>query len=155
MTDPISSATAARYLCERSGWTLTNLKLQKMLYLAQMIYMGEHDGARLIDSTFQAWDFGPVLPEIYGQVRTFGSGAIQDVFRFFGSSSISEDQKKTLDGVYDQLKGKTAGQLVSITHWPGGAWAASYIPGIRGIPISDPSILNEYKDRLARQQPKP
>lgn len=36
MAAVISSLAAARRMCERSDWSLTNLHLQKMLYLAQM-----------------------------------------------------------------------------------------------------------------------
>ncbi|MGN8398370.1 Panacea domain-containing protein [Helicobacter pylori] len=39
---------------------ITNLKLQKMLYIAQ----AESD-SKLIKEDFQAWDYGPVIPDVY------------------------------------------------------------------------------------------
>jgi uncharacterized phage-associated protein len=72
--------SAAHRICERSGWRLTNLSLQKILYIAQMVYMGEHAGARLIDTEFEAWAFGPVSSPLYHKVRAFGAGAIENVF---------------------------------------------------------------------------
>lgn len=147
MADYVSTFAAARRMCERSDWTVTNLELQKMLYLAQMMFMGKHDGERLLNGTFEAWDYGPVLPVLYSQVKSFGSGPIKDVF--FGVSEVKdEDRAKMLDEAYDQLSKKTAGQLVSITHWKNGAWAKHYVPGAMGVKIPDPDILQEYRDRM-------
>ncbi|MEH0195195.1 type II toxin-antitoxin system antitoxin SocA domain-containing protein [Caulobacter sp. CCNWLY153] len=138
-------SSAARRLCERSGWTLTNLELQKMLYLAQMQFLGQTN-ERLIDDTFEAWDYGPVSPSIYHRVKPFGSGAIKDVFH--GARPIDAgDIANYLDGAYDALSRYSAGALVAITHWDKGAWAKNYIPGARGIPIPDEDIIAEYRAR--------
>lgn len=147
MDAPISSLTAARYMCERSDWTLTNLKLQKMLYLAQMLHLGTTE-ERLLNGTFEAWDYGPVLPSVYKEVKTFGGGPIR--YMYVGSDKIPDDQRrKMLDDAYVQLSQKTAGQLVNITHWSGGAWAKNYKSGARGIVIPDADIIAEYQARVA------
>ncbi|HAJ01863.1 MULTISPECIES: Panacea domain-containing protein [unclassified Brevundimonas] len=146
MADHVSTFAAARRICERSDWTVTNLELQKMLYLAQMVFMGKHR-ERLLNGTFEAWDYGPVLPTLYSQVKSFGSGPIKDVF--FGVGEVKDaDRAQMLDDAYDQLSKKTAGQLVSITHWKNGAWAKHYVPGSMGVKIPDPDILKEYQDRM-------
>jgi len=33
---------AANHLCKRSGWTLTQIELQKLLYIAHMIHLGTY-----------------------------------------------------------------------------------------------------------------
>ena len=148
MGAPISAQAAARKLCERSDWMLTNLELQKMLYLAQMVFMGQNNGERLFNGIFEAWDYGPVVPDVYSQVRAFGSAPIKNVFHVAGS--ISDDARRTmLEQAYDQLSTKTAGQLVNITHWSKGAWAKNYRPGVKGIIIPDEDILREARDRDA------
>lgn len=148
MGTPISALTAARHMCERSDWTLSNLKLQKMLYLAQMLYMGEHH-ERLMDGTFEAWDYGPVLPTVYNEVKTYGSGPIRSIL--FGRGAIGDEKRRaTLDDAYDQLASKTAGQLVNITHWDQGAWAKNYVQGGRRITIPDADIEAEYQARVER-----
>lgn len=146
MAAPVSALAAARRMCARSDWTLTNLQLQKMLYLAQMMHLGT-TGERLLNGTFEAWDYGPVLPNVYGQVKTFGSGPIRNIFYGIGDVT-DEGRAKMLDEAYDQLSQKSAGQLVSITHWKNGAWARNYIPGVRGLIIPDPDIIDEYNRRL-------
>jgi uncharacterized phage-associated protein len=69
---------AARMVCEHGSWRVTNLSLQK----TQMLFMGEHN-TRLIDTDFEAWDYGPVSPEVYRKVRIFGANPIQEGIFFF------------------------------------------------------------------------
>ena len=38
---------AARKICEHGSWKITNLGLQKILYISQMLFMGENGGFRL------------------------------------------------------------------------------------------------------------
>jgi uncharacterized phage-associated protein len=146
MNAPISALTAARFMCERSGGSITNLELQKMLYLAQMFYLGQNN-ERLFSGAFEAWDFGPVLPNVYHQVKAFGRGPIAFVI---GGGSISDSSReKMLAEAYDELSQMTPGQLVNITHWSKGAWAKHYRPGQKGVKIPDDDIRREYADRIA------
>lgn len=143
---PVSALAAARRMCERSDWTLTNLQLQKMLYLAQMMHLGRH-GDRLFNGNFEAWDFGPVQPMVYRQVKMFGKEPITG--GFFGVGSVNDDGRRELiDEACDALAKLSAARLVSITHWKEGAWAKAYVPGRKGIVISDDEILDEFKRRF-------
>jgi len=138
---------AARRICERSGWTTTNLKLQKILYLAHMMHMGEHNGQALISGSFEAWDYGPVEPNVYRRVSLFGRNPIQDVFGpVLDISGTSEAQ--TIDYCFDVLSTKTPSELVSITHWERGAWAQHYESGCLGIRIPDEDIMQGYRARV-------
>lgn len=146
---PISALSAARYMCERSGWTLTNLQLQKMLYLAQMMYLGK-TGRPLFNEEFEAWDYGPVLPRVYSYAKAFGRDAVQSSFG--GAPQITDpERRKILDDAVDQLSSMPASRLVDITHWKEGAWAHKYRPGGFGIPITNDDIRDEYRRRLIRK----
>lgn len=145
---PVSALAAARKMCERSGWTLTNLQLQKMMYLAQMMHLGQK-GTRLFGGEFEAWDYGPVHPLVYAQAKIFGRDAIRG--GFFGAGSVDDSERaKMLDDACDQLSKMSSGKLVSITHWKDGAWAQYYVPGVRGIKIPDEAIIDEYNKRAER-----
>ena len=76
---PIPVLAAAKWLCQHSGWTLTNLRLQKLLYLAHMFHLGMTDKG-LVDGHFEAWELGPVHPKVYREVRKFGSSPIKPPF---------------------------------------------------------------------------
>lgn len=136
---------AAKYVCERSSWTVSNLKLQKIIYMAQMVYMGRH-GERLIDETFEAWDYGPVSSALYHRVKPFGAGPVGNVFH--GVPPISDRRAESLlDEACNHLLKKSPSELVAITHNSEGAWAKNYRSGILGIKISDADIKAEYDAR--------
>jgi uncharacterized phage-associated protein len=140
---------AARKICEHGSWKTTNLGLQKILYLSQMLFMGENNGARLVNADFEAWDYGPVVPEVYRRVRMFGAGPIQDIY--FAEPRINDGLREAhLHNVCTFLTNKRPGELVSITHWKDGAWAKNYRPGVTGIVIPDRDILDEYRRRSER-----
>lgn len=140
--------SVCKYICERGEWKVTNLQLQKILYLAQMVYMGRNAGQRLVDADFEAWDYGPVEPTAYRKVRMFGSQPIKDVFYEARRFKDDDTRKALLEEVCADLLHRKAGDLVEITHWKGGAWAKHYEPETRGINIPDRDILAEYNDRV-------
>jgi uncharacterized phage-associated protein len=143
---PVSAISAAKRLCSQSNWTLTNLKLQKLLYIANMVHLGE-EGRPLIDGSFEAWDYGPVVPEVYRQVKAFGSDPIANIFRLIPDLPEGTE-RAALDDTLHSLGTETAGKLVAITHWEKGAWAAHYTPGQRGILIPNVAIANEFSSRM-------
>lgn len=143
--------SVCKFICEQGGWKVSNLQLQKILYLAQMYYMGRHAGEPLCDAQFEAWDYGPVEPSLYKKVRMFGSSPVQDVF--FDARPFRDDDPRRIDlkEVCDALLSKRAGELVDITHSSNGAWAKNYVPRIRGIKIPNNDIIAEYNRRAANK----
>lgn len=139
--------TAAKYVCQKSGWRLSNLPLQKLLYLAQVDFIGSQFGERLIDTAFEAWNYGPVSPDLYHKVKMFGASPVHDVF--FDALALRSDslRKATLDEVCDKFLGLNPGKLIEATHWDHGAWAKKYEPDIRHILITDRDIADEYRAR--------
>lgn len=145
----ISSLSAARTMCEARDWDISNLELQKLLYIAQMVAIGRSEGKHpLIADSFQAWDYGPVLPDVYHRAKIFGDKPIRDVFTI--ADFASGRSKKIIEDVANEFMDYTPAELVSITHWDGGAWAKNYVGGVRGIVIPRADILQEYRDRIAQ-----
>lgn len=139
---------AACYLCERSGWQLSNLKLQKMLYMADMNFVGQN-GTRLLNEDFEAWDYGPVLPSLYQKCKAFGAKPVPHVF--WGAQNISgTSEAKMLDSAWDHLKSATPGQLVEATHSKSGAWVRRYVAGAKQIKILTQDMIEEYARRTNR-----
>jgi uncharacterized phage-associated protein len=143
--------SVCKYICERGSWRVSNLQLQKLLYMAQMVYMGRNEGARLVDTNFQAWDYGPVSPELYSKARSFGASPVEDVFPNARVFNAGDSRRVVLDEVCDALLKLSPGQLVEMTHWEKGAWAKHYVPGAKYIPIPDPDIAREYADRISAE----
>lgn len=142
----ISSLSAAKKACEVSNWKLTNLSLQKILYIAHMVYMGNHEGRPLLDENFQAWAYGPVLPNVYHRVKAFGNSPVRNIFHSVPSLKEGPEAEILVDAV-EKLSNMSAGKLVAITHWDKGAWNKHYIPGKANITIPNRDILDEYRER--------
>lgn len=142
MTVPVLSA--AKRLASRSGWTLSNLELQKILYLAHMFYLGRHDGEPLVPGYFEAWDYGPVHPDLYHRVKVFGADPVQNVFHE-NADLEPGPERDILDEAYDKLGSVGPGGLVNATHRRGGAWDVNYTPGVRHCLIPNRDILREYR----------
>jgi uncharacterized phage-associated protein len=144
----INSLTAAKKVCEASNWTATNLTVNKILYLAQMMRLGRTSGVQpLVAEHFQAWDYGPVLPTVYHRLKAFGNGPAGDVFLAFPDiDGIAEAD--LINEAVNSLRDKTPGQLIAITHWDDGAWAKNYRPGARNLIIPNADIYEEYRKRV-------
>lgn len=141
----ITTPTAAKAVCELRGWQVSNLALQKILYIAHMVHLGRHN-VPLVPDTFEAWDYGPVIPSLYHQVKMFGAEPVKDVFYLAGRVP-SGLELQTLSEVVSFLAPMTPGQMVSMTHWDDGAWAKFYRPGARGVSIPNEAIANEFRAR--------
>ncbi len=94
---------------EREG--ITNLKLQKILYFAQAYYIAKL-GRALFSDDIEAWEYGPVVSRVYKKYRSNGSNPIIDD----GKSSLSEEDKKVVQIIWNTFGGYSASKLVNITH---------------------------------------
>lgn len=137
---------AAKRLCKRSRWRYSNLELQKILYIAHMYYMGEYDDP-LVYGYFEAWQYGPVHPELYHYLKMFGAQPVSRVVFDLVESLDKTPERKTLDDAAEAFPPGSGPKLVSITHWEQGAWHRLYDPERRGILMTDSAILDEYKAR--------
>lgn len=147
---PVGSLRAARRLCELSGWTVSNLELHKLLYIAHMFFLGRGSGPLIADA-FEAWDYGPVLPNLYHRAKAFGSNPVRNIFHDIDPLP-NAPESALLEETYLALKGAKPSKLVAITHWNNGAWAKNYVPGAHHIVIPNEDILNEYRQRAAAKQ---
>ena len=151
---PFSSIQAGRTLCEISDWSISNLRLQKVLYFAHMHHLGEKKGP-LIKETFEAWDYGPVEPKLYHRVKMYGREAIGKI-SFYFESGIEKNTSEydMLKNLYEATKNRLNRDLIDIAHWEEGAWYHCYDPEKKYKPIPNDRILKEYNDReqISEQQ---
>ena len=143
----ITALQAGKRLCYLSRWTLTNQRLQNILYIAHMMFMGKTDGDRLVIDSFEATDFGPVAPELSRRVDVFGARPIKNVFRAIKDFADTE-REDALTAALSACIDLSPAKLISITHCRYSAWAKNYIPGIVGVTIPNDDILAEYAERF-------
>ncbi len=108
---------AARYLIylsyHRRSSSLTPLKLQKLLYLAQG-WSYVWDDEPLFLSEFEAWQYGPVSDEVYTCFKKYGRDEIP---AYEGMEIIEDDDaRETLEAIWDSYGSWSAFELVELTH---------------------------------------
>lgn len=112
---------------------ITNLKLQKMLYIAYGLHWCLYE-ENLFESQIQAWKLGPVVPDVYNEFKDFSDKSITT------EAGIDADGDgvvifPTFDKNFPEFKNfnamtmacvihgnKKASTLVNITHKNGSAW---------------------------------
>jgi len=141
----VPALSAAKRLGEASDWSLTNLRIQKLLYIAHMFYMGQNNGEPLVTGHFEAWEFGPVHPKVYHIAKVCENRPVDErVFKEYDGLDDGSMEAEYLDNAVKQLP---LNKLVAITHWEGGAWHKNYFPGSRSMAIPNHDILEEFRAR--------
>lgn len=99
-----------------AGESITNLKLQKLVYYAQAWYLANF-GEPLFDADFQAWVHGPVIPDLYQAYKALGFSPINvDIKLEDVKKEISEDLIEFLNEVAKVYMPFGAYQLELMTH---------------------------------------
>lgn len=99
---------------ENAGEGITNLKIQKLVYYAQGVYLAIY-GTPLFQESIEAWKHGPVVPSLYHEYKCFGDNAIP-VPSKIDNRKYSEKVKDVLDEVYNVFGQFSAWKLRNMTH---------------------------------------
>lgn len=114
----ISCFDAARYFLALvnadAGDSLSNLKLQKLVYYAQGFHLALFD-VPLFAERIEAWQYGPVVPEMYHEFKKFGAGPVQMEGELDGDK-YSAEVLSLLEEVYSVYGQFSAVRLMNITH---------------------------------------
>lgn len=92
---------------------LTNLKLQKLVYLAQGFNLGLH-GKPLFNEEIEAWDYGPVVPSLYNEFKKYGANLIPA--ENIDLSIYDGQTKQLLNQVFISYGQYSAWKLSELTH---------------------------------------
>jgi uncharacterized phage-associated protein len=145
-----TASILAKYLiasCSGNGKTITNLKLQKLLYYAQAWQLALHNKA-LFNDRIEAWVHGPVVPTVFREYRDFKWDPLPvDQSRPEPNNEVRSHIAEVL-AAYGKFD---ATQLEQLTHSED-PWkeARKGIPGDMASTneISKESMLNYYRARL-------
>ncbi|MDK8314197.1 DUF4065 domain-containing protein [Corynebacterium imitans] len=129
---------------EVDGADITQLKLQKLLYYAKGLYMRSSAGLSLFEDRMEAWAHGPVVVDIYHQVKNYGKLPIDP--DEFVSKDFNWDDYRDVEQVlietWDKYGPYSAWALRNKTHAES-PWQKNFVDGERGAEISD-ADLKEY-----------
>ncbi len=120
MQNAASCHTVADYflmqLDQNVGDSITNLKLQKLVYYAQAWHLAIF-GKMFFSDRIEAWAHGPVIPVLYRRFRDYKWNAIEvsDV-QSNPYEELHPNDLAFLDQVWSTYGGHTAKQLERLTH---------------------------------------
>lgn len=97
-----------------NGETISNLKLQKMLYYMQGFHYAFFESP-LFEEDIVAWNYGPVVTSVYDAFRYFGKDAIK-LDEGVEIISLSEDEEDVFNQVYEVYSQYSAIRLMNMTH---------------------------------------
>ena len=143
----ISCFDVARYFLalvdEDSGDSLSNLKLQKLVYYAQGFHLALYDEP-LFPERIEAWQHGPVVPEMYHAFKKYGAGPVQ-MDGDLNPDKYSAEVLGLLEEVFSVYGQYSAFRLRGITHQEP-PWQQTP----NGAVISDELMRDYFKTQLAK-----
>lgn len=146
----ITAKDIAKYiicLAQINGDTITNLKLQKLLYYAQAWFLVNNNNRRLFPEDIVAWQYGPVVPCVYDEYKIFGRKPIYIECDFENDFNfICDNIKIYLSEFCEEFLKYSATELVGMTHQEK-PWIEAIDKGIY-TPICTDTMYTFYTDML-------
>jgi uncharacterized phage-associated protein len=110
----------------QKGDTVSHKKLQKLLYYVDAWHLVNF-GNSIVDEDFQAWVHGPVVPELYQQLKGFGFNNLKvvndeydtvddEIKAIIAKNNLSDDQVEFLNSVLNKYGGLSSFDLELLSH---------------------------------------
>ena len=128
--DPRAVANLILDMRDQRKLETTNLELQKLLYFCHAYHLSRTQKP-LISGVFEAWQNGPVCPEIYHAFKEFGASSIKSRAKkknyLTGSMEVIQEKipiaiANTIEDDVRGLSKLSAWQLVDLSHAENGPW---------------------------------
>ena len=127
-----SAFDLARYVlkkCIDEDHPISNLQLHKILYYIQKCFLREKK-CRAFSEPVEAWQFGPVVPEVYDEYRIYGGRTIVWIPDAHDNVAWKDEKdKKLIDNIVEEKRKLDPWDMVQETHKEGGVWAKIYAGG--------------------------
>ena len=152
MQNSIVVANRFLELAKADNNPLTPMQLLKLVYMAHGWMLGVHSRP-LISDRVEAWQYGPVIPALYREIRKYKSNPVADRIRTIfdrGDAQLDDDEDDIIGQVYDVYGRMSGPRLSRITHAPGTPWHQTYEPGSFGDVISN-DLIEDHYEKLAER----
>ena len=99
------------------GDTLSNLKLQKLLYYMQGFHLAFFDEP-FFNESIEAWTYGPVVPVVFQEFKRYKKRSINPD-NYHDDLVLTDDEQQMFDMVYSEYNRYSAVALMNMTHTEG------------------------------------
>jgi uncharacterized phage-associated protein len=150
-------------VAEKRGLALSPLPFNKIIYFAHAWYLALYSQP-LVDSPFEAWQYGPVHPQVYRQTKIFGDqpikGRLTRVDLSTGRDIPFEVNLSSIELMHVEQNtefygAKSAGWLINATHEPGApwdqVWTSAQSRPVPGMVIPDVLTESYYRAKLGNR----
>ncbi len=121
MYDVLTVADAILKIAKSKGVSLTPMQLMKLVYIAHGWSLGLR-GIDLFRNRIEAWQYGPVMPDLYHATKQFGRNPIPLHMVGEGPPPVSMEDVDFLTDVFDKYGHLSGPQLSYLTHQSGTPW---------------------------------
>lgn len=131
----------AKYIinyCNENNRSISNLKLQKILYYAWVDFFKE-TGTELYLDEICAWQLGPVVPSVYYEFCSYAGMPIPYEY----DVDIKENDKKILNSILREYVDVSASDLVNRSHEHGTPWDLVFQGGIGNRSVIPFDLIKE------------
>lgn len=127
-------------LAAQQDRVLTPMQLIKLVYLSHGWMLGLYNRP-LINQEVEAWKYGPVIPELYQEIKHYRSNPVKDIN--YKEEIIDENSLDIIEQVYKLYGSFTGMELSMLTHEKDSPWEITWNNG-KTI-ISNDLIAYYYK----------
>ncbi len=136
----------ARFLLREAmdrSFTVTHMKLQKMVYLAHAWMLALH-GIPLVQGRLEAWRYGPVFPQLYHALKAKGAEPLTLADVPECDATFDEDETNLMVWAVERYGPLSAARLSRLTHAQSSPWEFTRRQG-RNREIPAESIRGYYR----------
>ena len=150
MYNAVDVAWKLLQVADNKGIKLSNLQLQKLIYVAHGYLLGWKNKP-LVDDEIEAWKYGPVVDSVYNEFKRFVNKEIptDNISELKTELDSDPDATEVINGVLNLYGTKTAVELVSLTHQEDTPWDIVWQQDggqhSRSIPIPSDVIKNHFR----------
>jgi uncharacterized phage-associated protein len=130
---------------------ITPMQIIKLTYLCHGWMLGLYSRP-LIRENIEAWRYGPVIPQLYEQVREYRSFPVETLPETPGEGELDESQNDIIKQVYDAYGHFTGIQLSTLTHASGTPWHKTWDDGKGQNSVISNDLIEDHFASLAREQ---
>ena len=132
-------------LAQEQDKQLTNMQLQKLVFIAQGYFLAIHNEL-LHYHNAHAWQWGPVIPKLYKSLQKYGSNIVTEMLDSEDQIISGSREAEIIKAVFENYGHYTGGQLSTLTHRPRTPWSETWER--KKFDVIDPQIIKKHYQNL-------
>ena len=133
---------------------LTAFKIIKLTYMAHGWSFVNFDRVGLVSEPVEAWKFGPVYPDLYSALASYGPNPVETVPENVHEErhrhvELSDNEVVLIDAVYEHYREFSETELSVATHMEGTPWHGVWNNGRGRFNVIDDDLIRSYYERIA------